>query len=128
MLDELAYGIVANVKSDRVLRTGTKVWIHYCNGDALCPFVSGLSKSGRYVQKFTNYKRLVNFRAAWIPQHMRDRVAWAWPKKEYATDAANALAKTWANVRYYSRDGRELRESGISQSEAFLRSKAQHDR
>lgn len=119
------FGIVANVKSDRVLRTGAKVWIHRCNGDAECPVVSGLNKSGRYLTKYTHYKRLKNFRAAWVPAHMRNRVAWAWPEKERAADLAQKLGEMWAGVRYYSRDGTELREDGVSTSEAFRRARQQ---
>ena len=44
----------------------------YCNGDAACPIVFGLSKIWRMTQKYTHYKRLTNFRVAWIPEH-RDR-------------------------------------------------------
>lgn len=119
------FGVVANVKSDRVLRTGAKVWIHRCNGDAACPVVSGINKSGRYLTKYTHYKRLTNFRAAWVPEHMRDRVAWAWPEKDRAADLAAKLSAMWSGVRYYNRDGTQLREDGVSESEAFRRASHQ---
>jgi hypothetical protein len=115
------FGIVANVKSDRVLRTGAKVWIYYCNGDASHPMVSGISKSGHSLQKYTHYKRLKNFRAAWVPAHLRGCVESAWPDKESAADIARKLAAMWSGVRYYNRDGAELREDGISESEALRR-------
>lgn len=47
------WGIVANVKADRVLRTGAKVWIEYHHGSVECPHVRGLSKSGRMAEKYT---------------------------------------------------------------------------
>jgi hypothetical protein len=91
------FGIVANVKSDSVLRSGAKVWINYCNGDAESPVVTGLSRSGYYVTKYTKYKRLTNFRAAWVPMHMRDRVLWAWQEKQQAADAAERLGAKWTD-------------------------------
>ena len=117
------YGLIANVMSDRVLRTGAKVWIRYCNGDAACPLVTGLSKSGRRVQKYTHYKRLTNFRAAWIPEHLRDVVAWQWETKDEAAKCAAKLATMWDGVRYYNRDGTQLLRDGVKESEAFERAR-----
>ena len=117
------YGLVANVISDRVLRTGAKVWIHYCNGDAACPIVAGMSKGGRMVQKYTHYKRLTNFRAAWVPEHMRDRVAWRWETKAEAAELAAKLAEMWAGIRQYSRDGKTLVRDGEPESAAFERAR-----
>ncbi|CAJ0701645.1 hypothetical protein LMG19089_02890 [Ralstonia edaphis] len=102
------YGIVANVLSDRVLRTGARVWISRCNGDAVCPIVIGLSKGGRRVRKFTNYKRLAKFRAAWIPERLRGEVCWQWAEKHDAAEAAQKLSSLWAGVRFFSRDGSVL--------------------
>lgn len=115
------FGLVANVASDRVLRTGAKVWIERCNGDAECPVVRGCSKSGRVVEKYTHYKRLTNFRAAWIPEHLRDRVIWQWPDKEQAQQVAEKLSRMWADVRFFSRDGSEMKKDGITTNEAFQR-------
>lgn len=115
------YGIVANVASDRILRTGAKVWIERCNGDAECPVVRGCSKSGRMVEKYTHYKRLTNFRAAWIPEHLRDRVIWQWDEKESARQLADTLARMWSGVRYFNRDGSEMKKDGITTTEAFNR-------
>lgn len=89
------YGIVANVVADKALRTGAKVWIEYCNGDAEHPFVRGLSKSGRPIEKYTAYKRLTNFRAAWVPPNMRERMGWAWEDKAAAEKLAGELAAIW---------------------------------
>ena len=115
------FGIVANVASDRVLRTGAKVWVERCNGDAECPVVLGCSKSGRVVEKYTHCKRLTNFRAAWIPEHLRERVAWQWPERECAQNVASTLAAMWDGVRYFNRDGCGLKQDGITTSEAFRR-------
>ena len=115
------YGVIANVLSDRVLRTGAKVWIQYCNGDAACPIVTGMNKGGRYVQKFTHYKRLTNFRAAWVPEHMLDRLAWQWETKAEAAELAAKLAEMWAGIRYYSRDGKQLVRGGEPERVAFER-------
>lgn len=113
------YGIVANVISDRVLRTGAKVWICYCNGDAECPRVVGMTKGGRIVMKYTHYKRLENFRAAWCPQHLRDRVFFLF-SKDKAGEWAATLDAMWKGVRYFDRDGTLLRD-GVATSEAFRR-------
>lgn len=117
------YGLAANVISDRVLRTGAKVWIHYCNGNAACPIVTGMSKSGRIVQKFTHYKRMTNFRAAWIPEHMRERITWQWEDKAKVAAMAAKLAEMWAGVRYFNRDGTQLLRDGVTEGEAFRRAR-----
>lgn len=115
------YGIIANVLSDRILRTGAKVRINYCNGDAACPTVYGLSKGGRMVRKYTHYKRLTNFRAAWIPEHWQDRLAYKWDTKEEAERHAHKLAAMWAYVRYFNRDGTKLLQDGVTEEAAFRR-------
>src|SRR4051812_48854340 len=99
------FGICANVISDRALRTNAKVWINYCNGDAECPIVLGLSKSGRWITKYTHYKRLTNFRVKWVPEHMREQVAWRWSIKEDAERRAHQMTEMWSKVRAFSRDG-----------------------
>lgn len=106
------YGLIANVISDRVLRTGAKVWIEYCNGDAACPRVNGISKGGRIVTKYTHYKRLTNFRPAWILLHLRDRIGWQWKTKKDAEAFSASLATMWAGIRHYSRDGKTLMRDG----------------
>jgi hypothetical protein len=118
------FGLVANVKSDHALRTGAKVWIHYCHGDAAHPFVSGISKSGRPIQKYTRYKRLTNFRAAWIPPPLRDRITWTWPDKEAAAQVAAKLEARWSDVRYFNPTGTELKQDGISEGESFRRAQS----
>jgi hypothetical protein len=114
------YGIVANVLSDKVLRTGAKVWILYCNGDAEHPRVMGLSKSGRTVRKYTAHKRLEKFRAKWIPEHLREEIGWQWEDRAKADELAKALAEMWQGIRFYKRDGTLLRD-GEPTSTAFKR-------
>ena len=82
------YGIVANVVSDLTLRIGALVWVLRCNGDNERPLLSGMSKGGRVVEKYGAYAGLSNFRVKWIPEHMRERVAWQWDTREAAERSA----------------------------------------
>lgn len=114
------YGLVANVVSDHALRTGARVWIYGWNGDAENAQVRGLAKSGRPITKYIKLKRLERFRAAWIPDGQRRNV-WAtfqWEDKAHVTELATALLAMWSKVRFYHRDGRQLRE-GLPASVAF---------
>lgn len=115
------FGIVANVASDRVLRTGAKVWLHRCNGDGEHPVVHGVSKHGRWVEKYTHFKRLTSFRAAWVPDHLRGRVLLAWPDRDTAQAYAEKLQAMWSDVRYFNRDGSVQLRAGITTEEAFRR-------
>jgi len=117
--DEAMYGIIANVLSDHVLRTGARVWILYANVPQ--PVVVGVSKGGRVVEKRTHYKRLTNYRAAWIPEHMRERVLLSWPEREEAAREAEKIAAMWRGVRFFHRDGHMLQD-GVPESEAWKRS------
>jgi hypothetical protein len=117
---EPLYGIVANVASDRVFRTGARVWLLGCNGDGEHPTAYGLSKNGRPVHKFTHYKRLTNFRAAWIPAHMRERMSgFQYADKADAEAVAKRLGERWADVRYFNRDGSVMLKDGKSAHEAL---------
>lgn len=90
MSDALEFGIVANVVSDRALRTGAKVWLCLWTGGSLDkPQVRGLSKGGRTITKHIAVKRLTNFRAAWIPPTMREDVAMTFSKERAASLAAD---------------------------------------
>lgn len=113
------WGIVANVVSDRVLRTGARVWLLWVNGDAACPRVYGLSKGGRRIEKYTHYKRLHNYRAAWIPPVMQD-VLFQFPDRAAAERCAADLTRMWSGIRFFHRDGRLLAD-GEPQSAAFER-------
>jgi hypothetical protein len=117
------YGIVENVRSDRALRTGAKVWLLGCHGDAECPIMTGISKSGRRIRKFTHYKRLTSYRPAWIPEYLLSDI---WPSFQHETREASAehaviLATMWAGIRSFTRDGSALRYEGLPTSEAFRR-------
>ena len=113
------FGIVANVLSDRVLRTGAKVWVTLTFGT--CGRVAGLNKGGRKTEKVTHYKRLTNFRAAWIPEHMRGDIFMSWETKADASEWAASVAAIYKDVRYFNRDGTKIMKDGISQNEAFKR-------
>lgn len=120
-MTEPLFGIVANVASDRVFRTGAKVWLLGVNGDAECPVAFGVSKGGRLVQKYTHFKRLTNFRGAWMPEHIRARRRnFGFHTREEADAVASRLAKMWRGVAYRHRDGTLLAD-GVSISEAFRR-------
>lgn len=116
--DDKEYGIIANVLSDHVLRTGAKVWILYCNGDAEHPKVMGLSKSGRKVIKYMPFKRLTKFRSAWVPDHLRDQVSSY--SKELAAQYAMDLNERWSGVRFFHPDGQLLKD-GIPASQVWRR-------
>jgi hypothetical protein len=116
----VTYGIVANVISDRVLRTGAKVWIHYVNGDAANPYVSGVSKGGRLVGKYIPFKRLTNFRSAWVPPNLRERVMRQWENRADAEQIAATLAMMWTGVQFFHRDG-TLLQAGVTEGAAFER-------
>ena len=120
------FGVVANVESDRILRTGAKVWVLQCNGDAAHPYVVGLSKGGRKVFKYSHFKRLTNYRAAWIPEHLRGDVTRKWTDKADAERAAAYLSAVWSGVRYFLRDSETPIKDGITEQDAFRRAVAIH--
>lgn len=71
------YGIVANViEPDRELRTGAKAWLAGgTGGEGWSRFQwKGLRHKGRPIQKWAPTWRFGNFRAAWVPAHLQDRV------------------------------------------------------
>ena len=121
------FGVIANVKSDRQLRTGAKVWILDCNGDAERPIVRGLSKHGKMIVKYCHYKRLENYRAAYIPERLLgelDRFSFKWESKEVAVKSAETLNRMWSGIRRFSRDGSVLLEDGKPSSCAFKKAKS----
>lgn len=116
------YAVIANVVSDGILRTGARVWILYHHGDAEIARVRGCSKGGRVVNKYIPYKRLKNFRAAFVPEHLRDRFEhhYLFETKEEADGVAASQEKFWNRVRAYSPDGAEIKP-GISYRESLLK-------
>ena len=77
--DERIYCLVANVTQEKVLRNGAKVYVIQLSYDGA--YVTGLSKGGRRVTKWVALKRVSNFRAAWIPKHMK-HILVGYPKHE----------------------------------------------
>lgn len=87
------YGIIANVlETDRIFRNGAKVWFVGILNERSRWF--GLSRGGRKVEKYAPLHRFHNFRAAWVPVHMLDRVCWRGSQGEAVIQAAklNTLA------------------------------------
>ena len=73
------YGVVGNVlETDRVFRNGAKVWLAGgTGGEGAYRFEwVGMSRGGRIIKKWAPTTRFNNFRAAWVPEHLRDRVTW----------------------------------------------------
>ena len=92
------YGVVGNVlESDRAFRLGAKVWIAGgTGGEGAYRFEwIGISRGGRIIRKWAPTTRFSNFRAAWIPQHLRERIWWI--RGDRPTMEAYALRlNTWA--------------------------------
>ena len=88
------YAVFANVVKDKQLRTGAKVLIVRCNGDAERPIVVGTSTGGRIIQKYVFYKNLTNFRAKWVPPRLQEKAVWEWESKEEAQALADHLSET----------------------------------
>jgi hypothetical protein len=116
------YCVIANVIQDKILRTGAKIYVLYCNGDAEHPKVRGLAKGGRPITKHIPYKRLTNFRAAFVPPKMQLQgdVMWQWEEKEDAERLANALNDMWENIRFFDNKGNLIKD-GLPASAAFKR-------
>ena len=89
----MSYGIVANAVKDKVFRQGAKVWILRWNGDFEHVIVRGISLGGRRVTKYTPFKSLHNYRAAWIPPTVAEDVCATWATKEAAQKAADNIAR-----------------------------------
>jgi hypothetical protein len=71
------WGVVANSVDQRRFRRGAKVWLVSVTGGGLCfgrARFYGLSPGGRSIECWEAFKRLENFRTAWVPEHLRDRV------------------------------------------------------
>lgn len=71
------YGIVANVtETDRIFRLGAKAWLSGgTGGNGWDEFKwIATSRGGRIIEKWAPTWRFANFRAAWIPEHLRERV------------------------------------------------------
>lgn len=119
------YGLVANVISDRQLRTGAKVWVLGWHGDFLHPRVYGLSKGGQMIQKYTHFKRLERYRVKWMPDviygNNRLYLTLADDDRAVMERHAEALNYIWSGIVSYTRDGTEIRHYGLPMSIAYER-------
>ena len=118
------YGVVANVIQDRVLRKGAKVYILRVHGEAESVSVTGISSGGRKIEKHIPLKRLENFRAAWIPDHILS--AWygchlRFESKPEAQKLASDWVEMWKGIQWFSKDGTEKVRDGEPASVAFSR-------
>jgi hypothetical protein len=118
------FGIVANVREDKILRRGARVLILHCDGDAEIYIVRGLSLSGRRCDKRIPAKRLYRFRATWVPERDRDAISddWIFDTKTDAQSLAAKLAIMWEPVRSYRHDGTQIKD-GDTPSGAFSRAR-----
>lgn len=116
------YGLIANVVSDHALRHGTKVRILSAHDDAMNVEVIGLSKGGRRITKYIQWKRLTNIRASFLAEcYRKDTCLW-WTDKKAACDVAVELMQLWKDVQVLHPDGTVL-QKGITTGEAFARQK-----
>lgn len=93
------YGIVGNsFETDRLFRGGAKVWLAGgTGGEGAYRFQwIGRSRSGRIIEKWAPTVRFNNFRAAWVPEHLRERVYWVRGDKP-TMEAYAANLNKWAN-------------------------------
>lgn len=118
---EGAYGIVANVLWDRVLRMSAKVYLLGWHGDFENVYVWGLGKHGRRIRKYLPMKRLYHYRAAWLPPHVRGLGWFGCLEKAQAQHLAEDLNVFWHGVQCFSTAGMTCLQPGISVSEAFAR-------
>ena len=68
------FGIAANVaETDKALRRGARVWIirGWSGGGYERVVVRGLARGGLPIEKWVPITRLEKFRAAWLPEHLR---------------------------------------------------------
>lgn len=114
--DGIMYCIIANVISDNVLRKGAKVYILTWHGDAEHPQVIGLARDGRKVRKYTAFKRLMDFRASWVPDHIRPECFRYWETKKEAQKVADSLNEYWCGVRAFDKHGHQVKD-GVSENE-----------
>lgn len=114
----MEYGIVANViEPDRVLRKGAKVWLASgTGGEGWHRFEwIGRSRSGRIIEKWAPTFRFNNFRAAWIPEHLRTRVTYMRGTKPEMEIRAKELNE-WADEQRALHPGRQIGKPADGQS------------
>ncbi len=90
------YGIVANYDGDQYVTKGTKCYITFMNSGNAQERVQVWchSRGGRGISRFVDTRRLSNFRAAWIPEHVRTcekNMGSPWCQQEMAAQLAEGL-------------------------------------
>lgn len=103
IIDEpLNWGVIANIRGDKVLREGARVRVGWRTGEAEHIQVCGRSLGGRVVTKWAPIKRLSNFRARFYPFN-RVHMGCVHPSKEAATLYAAELTKLVDDLRKEAR-------------------------
>lgn len=120
------FGIIANVMTDHALRTGAKVFVVAQESGMGRVEVRGLCKRGRMITKHMAWKRLTNFRPAFLPPGMEEHCRVWWDDREAATRVAIELTEIWRFVRSFHPDGRLLND-GISEGQAIQEYLAKRD-
>lgn len=69
------YGVVANViETDHIFRRGAKAWLaNWFSGGERATWIA-VSRGGRVVEKVAPLHRFDNFRCAWVPDHLQQRI------------------------------------------------------
>jgi hypothetical protein len=113
------YCIVANVKSEKGLRAGPKVYILVCKGDFTTPEVSSLDKSGRATIRHIPFKRLTNFRAGTVAERHREKFhhMWLWDDKQGAETVAEILNDKWPSTPPPGRNARPTGPGKLKEAE-----------
>lgn len=114
------FGVVANVcEPDRVLRMGAKAWLAGgASGDGGERFRwIALSRGPRLVEKYSPIWRFRNFRAAWVPPPLSDRITVFRGTREQAEASAREL-EVVANEFRRDRPNRLAGRAGPNPEEA----------
>ena len=85
------YGVAANfIEGDKYVRTGAKCYITWGNSGwgAKRVQVWVRSRGGRVITRIIATKRLTNFRACWVPEHVR--VSWGLVGGAFFTERGKA--------------------------------------
>lgn len=113
MSSDREFGIVANVlETDRLFPDGAKVWIaRGTGGEGWYRFCwLGRTRGGRIVEKWAPTMRFHNFRAAWVPDHLQERVYYLRGTRSEMDDVAARLTEFAAAERDAHPDRRGARQ------------------
>lgn len=67
-----AWGVKCNVSAPTTaLRKGALCWVIFGEGMNERLYVVARSRGGRHIKTWIGIDRLANFRAAWLPEHLR---------------------------------------------------------